>query len=199
MQELDVSKPMMIEHKGNRKLNVKRVSTVQNENGINHVFEVSDNEWDYWLVTDKYGAPACGTILGKVVNIPEKTFSWDRPYRIKNRDFKILFYFYHKRNGNDHKPHGLLVQYQCDQPKIYWYTDNGKLSPNEDLDVDLENYEPDERYEIEPRYNLSAGVCSWSVYKKTDNKSGLVVGWPPATFQTKEDAELFKRIKEQGL
>jgi len=191
--ELDVSKPMMF-REDPTVADVKYLADYISSDGDERMaFLVTLKDGDQYISARYrdgrifYWRDDCDDII----NVPEKpAFSWDKPYRVKNHDCKILSNFIHTYIDNKGYEwrHGLVVKHKNETfPYVLWANDAGECSSR----ISLENYEPEYAYTI-----LKESPNNYCV---RESRKGYIGSTLVADFREKADAELFKKIKEQCL
>lgn len=122
-----------------------------------------------------------------IINVTEKpAFSWDKPYRIKQKDFEILLHCFDPSTSTVF-PHVLAIRYENGALNVHGFNSAGRSS----CGLSLENYQPDSEYYITGPDRLQ-GYVVHEIYCSEDDQ-GI------AAFESKEDAELFVKVKERGL
>jgi hypothetical protein len=196
MQNLDISKPIKFR---NCTAEIQYMFSLLNKGIIyKHVFKIVYED-DLEGVVERYLDGSL--ILGcehdlDVINVPEKpAFSWDKPFRFnahsQNYKNKIIKHKINAYNGAE-----ILIE-SHDESRI-WESYNYEYASKF-----LENYEPEEKYEIGMSFEngkydswLDGKYDSWLVRNINNKGRSKIIA---EFFESKKDAELFKNAKEGKL
>lgn len=154
MKELDVCKQMIVVNDDNSPTNLEAelIGKVDNPSSVSihrYCFKMTSKKSgeQFFLITSKYGEGWISRL--KIINAPEKpSFSWDRPIRhIETGDRCVAVY--DSKEHDEDLMEKLCVFRNAKGQCLPGYFSLDGLSDLYQHECELENYEPEEKFDLE--------------------------------------------------